>query len=265
MQSRPKEGGIGQLLACACAHVDTKNRAQLGRIVGAMVEGVDTTARTLVPTSVGTEHYSLVVDIVGGFVEESAGAEPSLSYKITTRLLETLHARPEPMILRHSAIWTANTNISAEGIATPIITGCCFDIKDCSLKAAYTRTLDAEPGVQWRSLRHFDTRAGGYKLIFDSSLQSLRVPAVMYDEIDSAALEWLLRLDDASLLERTSTSPLVEGPDFVETVRKNFTYLKRFPVSSDSSPKQFDRCRDCYGWHVPDLRELSIGPSTTAL
>jgi len=90
------------------------------------------------------------------------------------------------------------------------------------------RCLLSMAGVD-TSLRRIDHEILSHTDEQSKPIPSLKLGPWKYNNIDG--IDFLLKLDDSQFLQFTSTSPLVEGPNFVPDAKSAFKFLKMYPIA----------------------------------
>lgn len=172
-----------------------------------------------------SEHIQLDTYIVGGYQDERG-----LSAELSESLLQYL-AKATPSTTFHLQlcyIGSVNTVVK-DGVAWPRVYGAAYSLTTDQFSPA--RFAYHGPDTDIRSLRSYSDLRGLLSL-YNGSSGRLVMPPFTYPPLRNAHL-WLQATDEF-LLNKCSTSPLVEPPDFCEQLRKTFRRMLTDPKPLES-------------------------------
>jgi hypothetical protein len=168
------------------------------------------------------EKIAFEIHVMGGF-EDADSASLEISAWLMGLLVRIADEQKDvlKMTLKTCVISSMNDN----GDECPIGRGLGIDLRSGEVFLAKVEEVVAGPAVQLRSARTLsDWQPQELSVIHSLESDRIAIQPFFYapfDEIDE-----LLRLRDDALLQKTSTSPYVEEPDFCRCIRSTLKYLK---------------------------------------
>jgi len=168
--------------------------------------------------------------IVGGFDED-------LSREMTTTILQLAIDSSFKFVLRLACVSDFNsTEYLQSGVAGPLYRSLALRLSDgVAFPVAFQRDT-LPPACLVRAARIWGEESQSMVEVWDEQLRQLKVQPFVYQPKDY--FELLLRIPEAQLLQFTSTSPLVEGPFFVQDLKRTIQFIKQNPNWKDTFPNE---------------------------
>ncbi|PIA53144.1 hypothetical protein AQUCO_00900031v1 [Aquilegia coerulea] len=208
----------------------------------------------------------LDVHLIGGYddtllehnngTSESNADVDSHSFPLCSKVVEALQRRRQHFHIRTLFVLAHNTRIDSNGISHPIVTG--FVVETCTgtiTPANFDRSSRSPDEVVRRirvTVSSGDPTWNGKLLeTYDAKKDRYQIAACSWTPRWQYIALSLQQLSDSEILLRCSTSPLSEGPDFVDNERRLFGYLIKHPNWKETfparKPRIFERTADG-GW-----------------
>lgn len=197
----------------------------------------------------------LDVHMVGGYedvdIKNADGvgdyAKPEgYSFPLCCKLVETLQKRRENFHIQTLFILGHNTKLDSQANTCPIFNGCLVNTSTGAiLPASFNRTSRCPDEIvrRIRVSSSFEDSSWKGKLLDTYDTKT--------DRFIIAPCRWTMRLieyvwelnqlTDEEILTNCSTSPSAEGPDFVNSLRRNWGYLLKYPEWSKTFPRRQPR------------------------
>ncbi|XP_031274747.1 protein N-terminal asparagine amidohydrolase [Pistacia vera] len=212
----------------------------------------------------GNPNADLDVHLIGGFDDVSPSHANGISTSeldgystpLCAKLIETLQRRNEKFHIQTLFVLGHNTKRDSQGHAYPIFHGFLVETSTGSLvPASFDRTSRCPDEIVRRirvTSSYEDTSWNGRLLeTYDTKTDRFVIAPCCWTPRQLRPIMTLQNLSDAEVLVSCSTSPYAEGPDFVETLRRQWKYLVKHPDWRESFPKKqpriFERTADG-GW-----------------
>ncbi|KAF5196433.1 N-terminal asparagine amidohydrolase, partial [Thalictrum thalictroides] len=179
----------------------------------------------------------LDVHLIGGYddtllehnkgmsTSESNADLDSHSFPLCSKVVEALQRRQEHFHIRTLFVLAHNTRIDSNGISYPIFTG--FVVETCTgtiTPANFDRSSRSPDEVVRRirvTVSSGDPTWNGKLLeTYDAKQDRFQIAACSWTPRWKYIAQSLQQLSDSEILLRCSTSPLAEGPDFVDNERR---------------------------------------------
>ncbi|KAL5707651.1 protein N-terminal asparagine amidohydrolase [Ranunculus cassubicifolius] len=202
-------------------------------------------------------HADLDVHLIGGYedisLEHNDGTNGSesddmngYSYPLCSKIIEALQQRRERFHLRTLFVLGHNTRRDSVGNSYPIVNG--FMVETCSgsvRPATYDRSSRC-PDEMVRRVRVMvssedPTWKGKLLETYDTKNDQFQIAACSWTPRWKYIASSLQQFSDSEILLQCSTSPLAEGPDFIDNERRLFSYLIKQPNWRETFPMRQPR------------------------
>lgn len=195
----------------------------------------------------------LDVHLVGGFddisshySDHSTKSRTKLegcSYPLCAKIIESLSNRSEKFDIQTLHVLGHNTRWDTEGIAYPIFHGFVVETNSGSIvPASFDRTsrLPDEIVRRIRVTACFEdpTWTGRLLETYDTETDCLVIAPCAWTIWQARVALTRQYLSDTEILLTCSSSPLAEGPDFVDDIKRKWDYLIRHPDWGETFPSK---------------------------
>ncbi|KAK9156613.1 hypothetical protein Scep_003187 [Stephania cephalantha] len=200
----------------------------------------------------------LDVHLIGGYQDvtlkwsngkndaENYSRSPGYSFPLCSKILEALQCSEEKFHVQTLCILEHNTIRNSVGTPYPVVTG--FLVDTCTgsiLPATFDRTSRGPDEIVRRvrvSVSSEDPSWKGKLLdAYDTCNDRFQIAACSWSPRWKSIAISLQQLSDSEILLNCSTSPLAEGPDFVDNERRLYDYLIRHPNWAETFPRREPR------------------------
>ncbi|KAL3685082.1 hypothetical protein R1sor_003104 [Riccia sorocarpa] len=188
------------------------------------------------------EPSTLQVHLVGAYDDAldngDAGYEGDemdlYSAPLSLEIMDTLHKSKHKFEMGYLCILEHNSEVGPTGYARPVISGLVVDTEsgavmparfergargpDSTVRKICSTTALSDPSWEPSLLSPYQTHTDSF--IIKASKWGRRL-------VEFAS--YMLTLDDEDFLQKYSTSPYAEGPEFVDNCRRVFRYMVQFP------------------------------------
>ncbi|KAK9282737.1 hypothetical protein L1049_010957 [Liquidambar formosana] len=178
------------------------------------------------------------------------------SFPLCSAIVETLGKSQEKFHVRTLFVLGHNTRRDSEGVSYPIFNGLLVETCTGSVVPASFDRAEKCPDEIVRRIRvtaSFEDHNWNRKLLetYDTKSDRFKIAPCYWTLYQSHMAMSLRQLSDSEILHICSTSPTAEGPDFVDTIRRQWEYLIQHPDWRETfpmkQPRVFERTADG-GW-----------------
>ncbi|KGN58623.1 protein N-terminal asparagine amidohydrolase [Cucumis sativus] len=205
-----------------------------------------------------TADAELDVHLVGGFEDVLLKENNNITRKgdrkkmegyslpLCNKIIGSLWTRPEKFHLQTLCILQHNTRRDSEGNSYPIFNGFAVKTSDGSVFPASFDSTSRCPDEIVRRIRlssSYEDPSWEGRLLetYETQTDQFRIEPCRWTPWKQHMALSLQRLSDSEILQSCSTSPSVEGPDFVENARRQWAYLVEHPDWRETFPKKKPR------------------------
>ncbi|KAG8485070.1 hypothetical protein CXB51_021219 [Gossypium anomalum] len=224
----------------------------------------------------------------------SQGKRDGYSIPLCRKIVETMQKRPEKFHVKTLCVLRHNTKYNSQGNALPIFNGLLVETSSGTLiPASFDKTSRCpdeivrrlrvsssyeDPSWQGKLLDTYDTKADRF-IIAPCRICGFECAEASYLPIYELERDYgtkrlvqivlsLQSLSDSEILASCSTSPLAEGPEFVDNERRLWNYLIKNPDWRTTfpmrQPRVFERTGDG-GWKRAGFSSQGQGTYSTPL
>ncbi|MBA0795371.1 hypothetical protein Gohar_006237 [Gossypium harknessii] len=224
----------------------------------------------------------------------SQGKRDGYSIPLCRKIVETMQKRPEKFHVKTLCVLRHNTKYDSQGNALPIFNGLLVETSSGTLiPASFDKTSRCpdeivrrlrvfssheDPSWQGKLLDTYDTKTDRF-IIAPCRICGFECAEVYYLPIYELEKDYgtkrlvqivlsLQSLSDSEILASCSTSPLAEGPEFVDNERRLWNYLIKNPdwitTFPMRQPRVFERTGDG-GWKRAGFSSQGQGTYSTPL
>uniref|UniRef100_A0A9I9DVP9 Protein N-terminal asparagine amidohydrolase n=1 Tax=Cucumis melo TaxID=3656 RepID=A0A9I9DVP9_CUCME len=165
------------------------------------------------------------------------------SLPLCNKIIRSLWTRPEKFHLQTLCILLHNTRRDSHGNSYPIFNGFAVKTSDGSVFPASFDSTSRCPDEVVRRIRlssSYEDPSWEGRLLetYETQTDQFKIEPCRWTPWKQHMALSLQRLSDSEILQSCSTSPSVEGPDFVENSRRQWAYLVEHPDWRETFPKK---------------------------
>ncbi|KAK8469278.1 hypothetical protein PHAVU_005G039600 [Phaseolus vulgaris] len=228
------------------AHLDSPKIVEMG---------LSQMLSSLVANSLETE---LDVHLIGGFedvslqhengsaISESPAYLDGYSFPLCSKIVDTLRSRDEKFHIRTFCVLGHNTRRDSDGNTYPFFNGFVVETASGIVFPAIFDGTSRCPDELVRRIRvsasYEDANWNGKLLeTYDCGSDCFKIAPCRWTLRQFHIALSLLNYSDSEILSMCSTSPTAEAPDFVDNLRRQWSYLIEHPHWTETFPKKQPR------------------------
>jgi len=216
----------------SCAHIDGESK-QIG--------GTQCSINMMLLTFTKQERDDAIqVYLAVGFLDEKG-----LSKEISSSILEALQKHSTHFEIQLACTGKLNNEIILETINSPLVRGISIELSSGIVFPCDFEEDGLTPEQCVRNIRF--TSSPALANIYNSERDLLIIEPFNYRPISPYEIKFFQNMPDHELLQRVSTTPLVESPNFVVNFKKSLVFWQKYPKSADyfrgkTLEYSYDRC-----------------------